>query len=62
MAMGKEEQAEYRRNFNKQNYKRFSIYVSYYNEMDIINKLSMQENVNSYIKNLIREDIKKEEM
>jgi len=51
--------AEYRKQFSKMNYKKILFACNRKKDDDIIEKLDTIENVNSYIKKLIRNDIGK---
>ena len=45
--------------WDKENIRRFVLKVAKNTENDILAKLEAQENISGYIKNLIREDIKR---
>lgn len=45
--------------WDKENIRRFALKVAKNTEKDILEKLESQENVNGYIKRLIREDIER---
>lgn len=53
----KKKQLEYIKNFTKDSYKKFTVYVSIEKEQDIIEQLAKQEKASGYIKELIRQDI-----
>lgn len=50
---------DYNNNYNRENYRSFSIRYSRSNEKDIIDWLEGKEGVKSYITELIRKDMKK---
>ena len=54
-----ERKKEYIKKFNRENYANISFFVNKSKETDIINKLNEKPNKAGYIKQLIREDIKK---
>lgn len=56
--LAKRNKLEYIKNYTKDSYKRFLIYVSYSKEKEIIDLLLTKDSISGYIKELILKDIK----
>lgn len=61
MARTKKEQAiiDYKKEFNKQHYRLFKFYADVSKDKDIVDWLESKDNITGYLKNIIREDMKR---